>query len=616
MSTYEQLAAWYKRVTWFGIFLNMLFVIPMFFVPSFGLSLLNLELEPKIWARISVMLLFIISVFYIPAAYDLKKYRIYAWIAIVPSRFCGATFFTIAVFVFGFPLGFLPIAIVDATILVLQLYLLLKIRKVEMGIIADDPGKTARHSRKVVQVLIVLVILLALFGYVGWYKLMRQVPQNFASMEEQFKYGSIGTEDAEGLPYWLWMVLPRVFPEHLPGPGGYYSLGMAYEKGQALPVGLSRKTIGFDRVGLNCAFCHAGTVRLNPNDEPTVYAGGASHTFDVLGYQRFLFACAKDPRFNADNIMAEISGMVKLGWLDRMLYRHLLIPMTRDALIKQSAQFDWTDTRPDWGRGRIDPFNPVKVRVLDVEPGDTIGNSDMVPIWNLKPRLDMVYHWDGMQTDINEVMNSSAIGDGATYRSIPLEKLQDMKNWLINKQPPEYPYINQVDRTLADAGKVLYDQLCAECHAFGSDRVGTVIPQTEVGTDPHRMQMWTNEAAEAYNNAFNGKSFDFNHWRSTNGYAAVPLDGIWIRGPYLHNGSVPTLEDLLEPVENRPKLFWRGYDLLLKDKVGFESYSDEAKRVGFRFDVSEPGNSNEGHLYGTDLSAEDKKALVEYMKTL
>jgi len=61
----------------------------------------------------------------------------------------------------------------------------------------------------------------------------------------------------------------------------------------------------------------------------------------------------------------------------------------------------------------------------------------------------------------------------------------------------------------------------------------------------------------------------FSHFRKTFGYANSPLDGIWLRAPYLHNGSVPTLRDLLQPSANRPKTFYRGYDVYDQKNVGF-----------------------------------------------
>jgi len=113
-----------------------------------------------------------------------------------------------------------------------------------------------------------------------------------------------------------------------------------------------------------------------------------------------------------------------------------------------------------------------------------------------------------------------------------------------------------------------------------------------------------------------GYSWQMTKFQKTGGYLSVPLDGLWLRAPYLHNGSVPTLADLLEPAAARPTLFWRGYDLLDPVKVGFVSTGPEAEATGSRHDTSLPGNGNGGHEYGTMLSADEKRALVEYMKTL
>jgi hypothetical protein len=97
---------------------------------------------------------------------------------------------------------------------------------------------------------------------------------------------------------------------------------------------------------------------------------------------------------------------------------------------------------------------------------------------------------------------------------------------------------------------------------------------------------------------------------------SVPLDGLWLRGPYLHNGSVPSLADLLESVDRRPKMFWRGYDVIDPNGVGFISVGGDAQSAGTPFDTTLPGNSNAGHLWGTTLDAERKRALIEYLKTL
>src|SRR5207247_11036426 len=126
-----------------------------------------------------------------------------------------------------------------------------------------------------------------------------------ATQELRFKYGSLGAETDAGIPYWIFYVLPRVFPEKLPGPGGYAALGVPWEQGQELPVGFTQKTIGFPRVANNCAVCHTATYRTTPAETPVFVVASPGHTTNVEGFFRFLIYCAKDPRSNADNLMSE-----------------------------------------------------------------------------------------------------------------------------------------------------------------------------------------------------------------------------------------------------------------------------------------------------------------------
>ena len=96
-------------------------------------------------------------------------------------------------------------------------------------------------------------------------------------------------------------------------------------------------------------------------------------------------------------------------------------------------------------------------------------------------------------------------------------------------------------------------------------------------------------------------------------YRARPLDGIWATAPYLHNGSVPTLADLLKPPAERPATFFVGDCEIDPVNVG----CDASQRPGaFLFDTTKPGNHNTGHEHGTTLSPEDRAALLEYLKSL
>jgi hypothetical protein len=105
------------------------------------------------------------------------------------------------------------------------------------------------------------------------------------------------------------------------------------------------------------------------------------------------------------------------------------------------------------------------------------------------------------------------------------------------------------------------------------------------------------------------------------GYKFRPLTGIWATAPYLHNGSVPTLYDLLLPPSDRPKSFYVGTREFDPVKVGFKTEQSAENSFLFRVfdDQGNPiqGNLNSGHDYNNaGLSAADREALVEYMKGL
>ncbi len=126
------------------------------------------------------------------------------------------------------------------------------------------------------------------------------------------------------------------------------------------------------------------------------------------------------------------------------------------------------------------------------------------------------------------------------------------------------------------------------------------------------------------------KSGDYEPDTTANPYASLmaykgrPLNGIWATAPYLHNGSVPTLYDLLLPVESRPQSFYLGCRELDTSRVGNAC----PEGTGFLFDTSKEGNSNKGHEYAAGrtnqldgkplppLDQPDRLALLEFLKTL
>lgn len=484
-----------------------------------------------------------------------------------------------------------------------------------------------RWARILQTVLVVVVV----GGLGGWLALFRPVAQPVRpDLAAIFNHGSIGNEETQGIPYWIWRVLPQVFPDLLPeGGDGYAAFGVHWQRGEELPVGFSKMTLGVvPRVAPNCAFCHQGSYRLTPDMPAQLVSAGPGTRVNVQAYLRFLSHAGQDPRFTPARVMQEINAIADLPLWERALYRFALIPATRKALGELASDFQWTQTRPDWGPGRIDPFNPVKFGNLGLPDDGTIGNSDMMPLWALGPIASdgdgiRNMHWDGLMTDLHETVVAGAIGDGMTWQSFARTSanLARMEEFARLQSPPPSPFRSDlapgspyhVDAAQVAAGRAIYARLCADCHDPGGARFRQPIPAAELGTDRHRLDMWTIAARDRYSAYQDEYSWGFRSFRKTGGYTAVNLTGLWLRGPYLHNGSVPSLRDLLLPPGARPRTFLRGSDLIDPKNGGFRP---DPASPGWRYDTTLPGNDNGGHLWGTDLPPPDREALLSYLKTM
>jgi mono/diheme cytochrome c family protein len=435
-----------------------------------------------------------------------------------------------------------------------------------------------------------------------------------------FKYGSFGTEGTVGVPYPIWRVLPVVFADKLPNrPGqGYERLGFVMEPGapHGIAIGTTYVEARVPLVGLNCATCHVGTVRESPAAPRQIVLGMPAHQMDLQAYANFLTAAARDPRFDAGTLIEAIRKQdPEFGWFDALVYRFVVIKRTRDGILERATQNAWFDARPPQGPGRVDTFNPYKrLFGFDMQADTSVGTADLPPLFNQRPREGLWLHWDGNNDRVEERNKSAAIGAGATPESIDLASLDRIAAWVADLKPPAMPSA-RIDQARVEQGRRSYETHCASCHAFGGARTGQVTPLAEIGTDPERVRSFTAELATRMNTLGTGTPWKFSHFRKTDGYANMPLDGVWLRAPYLHNGSVPTLRALLFP-EERPAVFYRGYDVYDFQRVGFVADGPDAEKNGVKYDTSLRGNGNQGHYYGRALPAPEREALIEYLKTL
>ena len=261
-------------------------------------------------------------------------------------------------------------------------------------------------------------------------------------------------------------------------------------------------------------------------------------------------------------------------------------------------------------------------------------------------------NWDGNQGASSRTLASGASATGDP-RMVNVRIHEPLNPLIDNLPPPPYPFAS-VDLARAREGKALFKETCATCH---TPRNQTIYPVSKLGVDPNRTMVNTSvsrfglsalvmEACSIY--GLNNKGQPGADWcvpkgdwqarldeyfrdtprrvaEGTNGYKADMLYGIWAQAPYLHNGSVPTLGQLICPT-TRPRKFLRGnlyYDEAL---VGFEWSTRPSARYGphdtiliKEYDTTIPGKANTGHTFGANLCPDtsgldpiaDRKAIEE-----
>jgi mono/diheme cytochrome c family protein len=431
-------------------------------------------------------------------------------------------------------------------------------------------------------------------------------PQYFSDELVNFKYGSIGAE-VNGFPYRVWRELPSIFAERI--PNGWRQFGFIYEGDRSLPIGVSVRRYGVQRVGFNCATCHTSIIATE--DHVMVLSGAPASQLDIQAYLTFLAEVSVDPKLTPDALFqsAENSGR-PFSWWSKPYYKYLILPAIRSAGQHAVANLEWTKRRAPHGHGRTDAGNFWRARWgLHPEKDEQVGTVDFPSIWNQRIRHEGHFHWDGNNSSLTERNYSAALAGGASEWLLDRRSIGRISDWLIDLPSPRFPFAVDVEKARLGAS-VYQREACGACHDKAGGRFGDVTDLALLQTDPERVRMFTSQMVDYFHTVGAAYSWRFSHYRTTNGYANMPLDGIWARSPYLHNGSVPTLEDLLSPAAERPVTFVTGCITLNPAKVG----KDCAK--GGMFDTKLKGNSNAGHPFGTQLPPAEKSQLIEYLKTL
>jgi mono/diheme cytochrome c family protein len=257
------------------------------------------------------------------------------------------------------------------------------------------------------------------------------------------------------------------------------------------------------------------------------------------------------------------------------------------------------------------------------------------PAWWLLHKKQTMYHTGGADArSVRSIMQfmMSPLNPASAFPKNEAA-FADIQQYILSLRPPKYPL--PIDRGLAEQGEKLFVKACARCHGtYGANWTypNKVIPLEEIGTDPTRFHGISQEFGRYYNESWFAKEktgwlADGYAARQTKGYQAPPLDGIWATAPYFHNGSVPTVADVLNS-KSRPKIFTRSYrtdqesydPVKLGWKVEVLERGADPKLSAYErrkvYDTTQTGRGNGGHTFGDHFTDAERRAVIEYLKTL
>ncbi len=241
------------------------------------------------------------------------------------------------------------------------------------------------------------------------------------------------------------------------------------------------------------------------------------------------------------------------------------------------------------------------------------GWVDIPPWWRTAKKNALYYDGAGRGDHVRHMMNMSVLSVHDVDEANQIDAMfVDISAYLRSIDPPKWPFA--IDDALAAQGQSIFEDTCSPCHGtYGANPTypNLIVPATEVGTDPSlATDFWANrDAVDWFNSSFYGET---SRYEPVEGYYAPPLDGIWATAPFFHNGSVPTLEGVIDSAKRPAK--W---------PMAFEDEDYDPDTIGWRldtsgdtYDTSDPGQANTGHLYGDELDDDQRRAVLEYLKTL
>ncbi|MFQ4146003.1 hypothetical protein [Chlorogloeopsis sp. ULAP02] len=520
---------------------------------------------------------------------------------------------------------------------------------------------------KIIKIGAISLITILLVAIAGFFFLQSTwVKPEFRTPKEAFLHGSIGTEL---MPLPVFQILPDLFPDKFQPAGkeaGDWIQQFGFIRGkpnenEGLPVGFNTSNYQPQSgspsptkfVGFSCVLCHSSHIRRFEGDEEIVVTGMGSTSLDLFAWvDAVKSSLLDDKRLTLTNIAQAYESKYdkQLGILEKATIAFWLSTARREvaaSLPKWDNPYTGKDLRnphlePN-GPGRTQPFRELVRFVMD-RPGASDRSFSKLPsLYEQKNREWVQY--DGSVRDRLSRSVLAAIAAGANPNNLLVPEISHNAvqaiEYTLDLKGPKYTEVFKdikLDPQKVERGRAVYMQNCSTCHGYRNSKddswikgevQGLITPIAEIQTDSERLNYrYYQELPDAVETYFpedhplkpKRENLRPGPMGDTKGFINAPLESVFARAPYLHNGSVLTLAELIN-LKPRREIFYRGDNLYDPIDVGLASPTEPNEKTYYKLDTHALGNSNKGHDYPWPYQGAgwDKAALedlLEYLKTL
>ena len=383
------------------------------------------------------------------------------------------------------------------------------------------------------------------------------------------------------------------------------------------------------REGLNKKVAHDFTAVQATNGEVVVAPNCLqchAQVFEnklIVGLGNSLVDFTKSKKFNVENIEL-LEKLLKLQSPKQYAASYEFIRASKAITKYLYAPVKGVNVADKIAYSLVAHRDPLSFRwsdnsLLNIAPG--LVPTDTPPWWLLKKKNAMFYNGFGRGDFGRFLMASNLLTVTDTSESAQVDRhMPDVLAYIYSLQPPKYP--KAINPSLVAKGKVLFERNCSGCHGTYGDKEtypNYLIPGSIIGTDSalYKANYSEPQFIDWFNKSWFAQGDHPAQLVPFEGYVAPPLDGIWISAPYLHNGSVPTIEAVLNS-KLRPKYWSRNFDKPEYDynKIGWKHVVETKATSSSTYNTTLYGYGNSGHYFGDALSDKERKAVIEYLRTL